>query len=136
MAKESSVTVGSGINPAKKIIPRNQTTGERHLLGVNTVCINPEDASAGGSGLVTAAVLTSSDVSQLPSTPFPYRRSIGIHNSDLEATVYIGFSPEIASGVGWPIGPGSSISMDINSEVIVYGISDRTSNQVRILELS
>jgi hypothetical protein len=135
MARESSVIVGSGINPLKKDVCPNNTTKERHLRGTNTVILNPEDASAGCSGLVTAVTLGASTV-QLPTAPLPYRRAISICNNSTSATVYIGFDVGVTTGTGWPIAPGSAISLDINGDVKVYGASDSAGTDVRILELS
>ena len=135
MAREASVIVGSGINPLKKDVCPNNTTKERHLRGTATVILNPEDASAGCSGLVTAVTLTGSTV-QLPSTPLPYRRAVSICNNSTADTVYIGFDPGVSTGTGWPIPPGTAISLDINGDVKVYGVSGGTGTDVRILELS
>ena len=77
MAREASVIVGSGINPLKKDVCVNNTTKERHLRGTATVILNPEDASAGCSGLASPLTLGTATV-QLPSTPLKYRRAISI----------------------------------------------------------
>ena len=53
MAYEATSIVGSGINPLKKQLPVNATTNRRNLRGTSVVLINPEDASAGGSGVTT-----------------------------------------------------------------------------------
>jgi hypothetical protein len=134
MAREASVIVGSGINPLKKDVCVNNTTGERHLRGTAIVVLNPEDASAGCSGLVTAVTLDAVAV-QLPSTPLVYRRAISICNNSAE-TIYIGFDPGVTTGTGWPIPAGTAISLDINGQVLVYGVSATSSLDVRILELS
>ncbi|MHA2063075.1 MAG: hypothetical protein ACXABY_01720 [Candidatus Thorarchaeota archaeon] len=135
MAYESSVIVGSGIGPLKKLLCPNSTTKERHLRGTQVVVINPEDGSAGGSGLVTAVTVNETAV-QLPSSPLVYRRAISICNNSALNTLYIGFGPELQTGTGWPIPAGTTISMDVNGQVVVYGISDGAGTDVRILELS
>ena len=134
MAKEASVIVGSGINPLKKNVPTNNTTQESHLRGTSVVVLNPEDGSAGGSGLVTTVTLTGTTV-QLPSKPLKYRRAISICNNSAADTIYIGFDLNVTTGTGWPIAPKNTISLDINGQVIIYGVSDG-STDVRILELS
>lgn len=134
MAREASVIVGSGINPLKKDVCVNNTTGERHLRGTAVVILNPEDGSAGCSGLVTAVTLGITAV-QLPSTPLKYRRAISICNNSAE-TIYIGFDPGVVTGTGWPIPAGTAISLDINGQVLVYGVGASNSLDVRILELS
>jgi hypothetical protein len=135
MAFESSAIVGSGINPLKKDLCINKITGERHLRGTQVVLINPEDASAGCSGLVTRLTLTST-AAQLPTTPLKYRRAISICNNSATDTIFIGFDSGVDTGTGFPILPRSQLNMDINGQVIVYGISGGTSTDVRILELS
>lgn len=134
MAKEATIIVGSGINPLKKDVCVNNTTGERHLRGTNVVVLNPEDGSAGGSGLVTQITVDSAVV-KLPTAPLVYRRGIAIFNNSVQRTVYIGFDPGVTTGTGWPIPAGSSLPMDINGQIEIYGISDG-STDIRILELS
>lgn len=133
MAFESSVVVGSGIAPLKKQLPINQTTHERHLRGTQVVVLNPEDGSAGGSGLVTALSVGGTAV-KLPTTPMRGRRAIAVFNNSA-ATLYVGFSPNVTTGTGWPVPQGTSLPMDINSDVELYGIAGSTLD-VRILELS
>ena len=135
MAREATVIVGSGINPLKKDVCVNSTTGERHLRGTATVILNPEDASAGCSGLTTAMTVAGT-ATQLPLTPLPYRRAISICNNSASETLYIGFDPSVSTGTGYPIPAMTSISMDINGQVLVYGVSDGSNVDVRILELS
>lgn len=134
MARECSVIVGSGIGPLKKNLCVNNTTGERHLRGTSVVILNPEDGSAGCSGLVTAVTLNTVAV-QLPSTPLKYRRAISICNNSAD-TIYIGFDPNVTTGTGWPVPPGTAISLDINGDVLVYGVGISSSLDVRTLELS
>lgn len=134
MAHEASIVVGSGINPLKKLVPANETSHERHLRGTQVVLLNPEDGSAGGSGLVTAVTVGSSAI-KLPTTPLKYRRAMSVYNHSQD-TLYVGFGPGVTTGNGWPVAAGASIALEINAEVLLYGISDGTSSDVRILELS
>lgn len=135
MAYEASVIIGSGIAPLKKNVPANNTTHESHLRGTNVVVLNPEDGSAGGSGLVTAITLGGITV-QLPSKPLKYRRAMSICNNSASDTIYIGFDVTVNTGTGWPIAPKNTISLDVNGQVVIYGVSDGASTDVRILELS
>lgn len=135
MAYESSVIVGSGLNPLKKDLCPNNTTQERHLRGTQVVILNPEDASAGCSGLstpVTVGIVTTA----LPPVPLKYRRAMSICNNTVSDTLYIGFSPDVTTGTGWPIPAGTAISLDINGQVLVYGVGSSASMDIRILELS
>jgi len=135
MAHEASVIIGSGIGPLKNKVPYNTTSKERHLRGTATVILNPEDASAGYSGLVTAITLGGTAV-QLPSTPLKYRRAISICNNSATDNIYFGFDSSVTTGLGWPIPAKGTVSLDINGDVHVWGISDAASTDVRILELS
>lgn len=135
MARESTAIVGSGLNPLKKDVCANSTTGERYLAGTNVNILNPEDSSAGCSGLVTAVTLGTSAV-QLPTTPLKYRRAISICNNSSTAVVYIGFDPNVTTGTGWPLAAKATISLDINGQVLIYGVASVASTDVRILELS
>lgn len=134
MAREATIIIGSGINPLKKDVPYNSTSQERHLRGTATVLLNPEDASAGGSGLVTQ-ITVGTTVTKLPPTPLVYRRGLAIFNNDNNRTLYIGFDPSITTGTGWPVPPGTSLPMDVNGQIEVYGIADQDVD-IRILELS
>jgi len=135
MAHEASIIIGSGIGPLKKEVPVNSTSHESHIRGTNVVLINPEDCSAGGSGLVTATTLGGT-VTKLPITPLKYRRAISVMNNSTGDTVYVGFDPAMTTATGWPLGAGACISFDLNGEVLLYGISSGSSTDVRILELS
>lgn len=135
MAHEASIIIGSGINPLKQDVPANSTSHESHLRGTNVVLINPEDCSAGGSGLVTAITLGVT-ATKLPVTPLKYRRAISILNNSTSDIVYVGFDPAITTATGWPLAAGGSISFDMNGQVLLYGISSSASTDVRILELS
>tara|TARA_R110000824_G_scaffold208303_1_gene393884 strand:- start:784 stop:1191 length:408 start_codon:yes stop_codon:yes gene_type:complete len=135
MAHEASIIIGSGISPLKKDVPANNTSHESHLRGTNVVLINPEDCSAGGSGLVTALTLTAT-VAKLPITPLKYRRAVSVLNNSTADTVYVGFDPAMTTATGWPLSAGGSISFDLNGEVLLYGVSSGSATDVRILELS
>jgi len=134
MATELSVILGSGLNPLKVSCPINKVNNERWIKGVSSVIINPEDFSAGGSGLVTALNLTGTAVS-LPTTPLPKRRALSVSNNSTAQTIFIGFDPGITPSTGFPILPNGQLSMDINSEVILYGVTNGPTVDVRVLEL-
>ena len=135
MAYESSVIVGSGINPLKKDLCPNGTTQERHLRGTQVVVLNPEDASAGCSGLATPVTVGTTTI-KLPTKPLKYRRAMSICNNTTSDTLYIGFDPNVTILTGWPIPAGTAISLDINGQVLVYAIGSIASMDIRVLELS
>lgn len=136
MAYESSVIVGSGLNPRKReqFLPKNSTSQERHLRGTSVVLINPEDNSAGGSGL-TGQITVGTTATKIPTVPLQYRRAVAIFNASSTETLYIGFNASVTTGTGFPIPPSSSLPMDINAEVEVWGIAS-ASVDIRILQLS
>jgi hypothetical protein len=134
MANESSVVVGSGLNPLKRLIPENSVSHERHIRGTNAVIINPEDSSVGGSGLVSTKTVGSL-ATKIPTTSMRNRRAIAIYNNSSSVTLYIGFDSSLSVSNGWPLPPGASIPFDMNAEIEIYGVAS-SSVDVRILELS
>jgi len=134
MASESSVIVGSGLNPLKLLVPSNATSNESHLRGTNSVIVNPEDSSAGRGGRVTQMNVGVSAV-QIPTIPLDYRRAIAIRNNSSIAKLYIGFSPGVTTADGFPLNPGESLPLEFNAGIPIWGIADTTAD-VRILEVS
>jgi hypothetical protein len=134
MAHEGTVIVGSGIQPLKKQLPVNEVSQERHLRGTQVVLLNPEDSSAGGSG-VTTKVIVSTVSTKLPPVPMQKRRAIALFNTDTTATLYIGFDSGVTTATGWPVPPSTSLPIDLNPEVEIYGIAS-SAIDIRILELS
>ena len=135
MAYEATVIAGSGINPLKKDLPAHPVTGRAYIKGTSVVVLNPEDASAGGSGLVTTITLDATTV-QIPLIPLRNRRAMSICNNHASEKIYIGFSPNLLTGTGWPIPAGATQPLQLNGDVIVYAIGDTTGMDVRVLELS
>jgi len=137
MATESSVIIGSGLNPRKLQVPLNSVSKEAYLRGTDVIVINPEDSSAGRSGLATQLSVGTNAV-QIPSSPLKYRRALSIRNNSSAAVLYIGFSSSVTTGTGFPIKPGEALPMDMNAGIIIWGISDANGGNadVRVLELS
>lgn len=134
MAHESSIVAGSGLSPLKRQLPVNQTSHEQHIRGTNVVIINPEDGSAGGSGIAGARTVGSLPT-KLPQAPMRKRRAIAVYNNSTTVTLFIGFDTTLTVSNGYPIPPGSSLPFDLNAEVELYGIAS-SNVDVRILELS
>lgn len=135
MAYEATTTVGSGINPAKNALPVNPTDGERHLRGTAVVVLNPEDNSAGMSGLVTQLTVSGVAV-KLPSSPLSYRRAVAIRNfNSTSGVLYIGFDSAVTTSNGYPLDAGESLPLQMNGAVDVWGVAD-TSVDARIIELA
>jgi hypothetical protein len=135
MAYESSVIIGSGLNPPKLNVPFNFRSKERHLRGTDVVVINPEDSSVGIGGAITQVTVNTTAM-KLPTTPLKYRRSLAIRNCNTgSGTVYLGFAPSIVVADGYPLDPGESFPMQINGAIEVWGIAD-VDVDVRIIEVA
>lgn len=135
MAQESTVIVGSGINPLKQQLGVNPTTHERHLRGTSVVVLNPEDASAGFNGAITQVTTTSGVSIQLPSAPLTYRRAIAIRNNAGAGTLYVGFTSGVTINDGYPLEAGESFPLQINGDIRVWGVSNFAID-VRIIEVA
>lgn len=137
MAWESSIIVGSGLNPRKLLLPENPISRESHLRGTDVIVINPEDSSAGRVGSISQ-ITVSTVVVQIPSTPLKYRRAISIRNNSTTAILYIGFNPSVTTGDGFPIKPGEALPVDLNASIQIWGISDANGGDadIRVLELA
>lgn len=134
MAQESSVVIGSGLNPAKYATPVNARSQERHLRGTDVCVINPEDASAGLLGLTSRVITTGGVASQLPAAPLAYRRAVSIRNNSA-AVLYVGFTSGVTTATGFPLSSGQSLPLQVNGAIKVWGIAD-SAVDVRIIELS
>lgn len=102
--------------------------------GTGTIVLNYEDASI-FLGLNAQAISVDTSATPLPASPIVGRRALAIHNSG-PGILYIGYS-NVTTAQGFPIAVDEKIALDIagNPNVIVYGISESTSD-VRILELA
>ncbi len=134
MATESSVIVGSGIHPLKAELPIN-AQGQQRLRGTNVVCLNPEDSSAGSSGVITAVTVGTSAVA-LPTTAMSARRALSIRNNSSTNILYIGFDSIVTTATGFPVRAGESIPFDFTASLMVWGIASAAGTDVRILEVS
>ena len=134
MAQESSVIVGSGLNPVKYAIPFNSRSNERHLRGSDVVVVNPEDASAGLSGLASRVILAGGAAQQLPNSPLTYRRAVSVRNNSA-ATLYVGFTSAVSTATGYPLASGQSLPLQVNGAIRIWGIAD-SAVDVRIIELA
>lgn len=136
MAYESSVLIGSGLNPLKYEVPVNPRSQERHLRGSDVVVLNPEDASAGIGGAVTQITMSSGVPVKLPTTPLQYRRALSIRNfNSSTGTLYVGFTSGVTVADGFPLDAGESLPMQMNGAIEVWGITD-VAVDVRIIELA
>jgi hypothetical protein len=136
MAYESSVTIGSGLNPAKLLVPVNAVSKERHLRGTDVVVLNPEDASAGIGGATTQLTLSSGVPALLPSAPLTYRRAVAIRNFNTSTgTLYVGFTSGVTVADGYPLEAGESFPIQANGAIGIWGITD-VEVDVRVIELA
>jgi len=134
MAIESSVIVGSGIGPLKKEVCPN-AQGQRRIRGTNVVCLNPEDASAGCSGVVTQVTVGTTPV-RLPTVAMASRRALSIRNNSALNTLYLGFNSTVTTANGFPLRAGESIPFDFTASIMIFGIADNAGTDVRIIEVS
>jgi hypothetical protein len=52
------------------------------------------------------------------------------------STIFIGFDPDVTTGTGFPIPPGTALPLQVNGQVLVWAISTVNGQDIRILELS
>lgn len=134
MAQESSVIIGSGLNPAKYATPVNARSQERHLRGTDVCVINPEDNSAGLAGSGSQLTTVSNTPTRLPLRPLTYRRAISVYNAS-NAPLYVGFNSNVSASNGFPLASGQSLPLQVNGAIQVWGIS-ASPVDVRIIELA
>lgn len=136
MARESTIIVGSGINPLKQDLVVSPTTNQRHLGGTAVVVLNTEDNSAGTGGEVTQITMASGVPAQLPTTPLSYRRAVSVRNfNPSTGTLYVGFTSGVTTLTGFPLEAGESLPLEVNGGITIWGISN-VSIDVRIIELA
>ncbi len=133
MAREISVSVGSGINQRLAALPRNATIGERQYTGTAVAILNPEDISAGGA-LLNSQITVSGVAVAVPSVRLSYRRSIAVHNFSGD-TLYVGSTSGVTVNDGFPLLVGSTVSFEIKENIEVFAISDGSSD-VRVMQAS
>lgn len=89
-----------------------------------------------GASQAKASQLT---VGIIPTPLFPVsltdRAGMIVKNNGTTAILYIGYSiAETASGIGYPIGPGESLGIDLGSGSTIYGRASTGTIDVRLME--
>ena len=133
MARESSVTIGSGLKPGINTLPV-RSDGLKHLTGTNVVVLNHEDASASGPISITQIAVSGIAVA-LPSFGLEFRRSLTIRNFG-SGTIFLGNDNSVAINNGFPLQTLETLSLEITGNIPIFGITDGTSQDVRIIEIA
>lgn len=133
MAHEGTTVLGSGIKPQVDTCV-NDISQQRHLAGTQVIVVNPEDATAGGPFRATAMTVGTT-ATRIPTVGLAYRRTIAIRNNGA-STVFLGESSGVTVATGFPLKPDEIFHADATGDVPVYGISDSSSVDVRVMELS
>lgn len=134
MAREASVTVGSGLTPGLSGIPAHPNTQERHVTGTAVAVLNMEDASVGGRIQVDQISVGSTPISIPASGTLPYRRSIAIQNLGGD-TLYLGHDANVDPTTGWSIMAMGMFSIECKNNVPIWVVSAGSSD-VRIIQAS
>jgi len=145
MARESASHLGSGCVPYIYPGPSGQPTphpSEGDVLfnrdGQNIIVLNPEDFGCYRNGTTKQISLTANIVAKL-DVALENRRAIAVANLDSTTILFIGFHPNITTGVGnfggWPIFPHTAVSITCSNKLQIYGVS--TANiSVSIMEVA
>lgn len=92
------------------------------------------------TGLHVAIFVTTKDITDtatpLPTTPYPDRNSMVVHNKSMTDTLYIGPATVTADNVigttsGHEVGPGETFAVDIRDDIVLYGRAE-TGKTIRV----
>jgi hypothetical protein len=86
------------------------------------------------SAIKSTAVTVTTSATQIPATALTSRKSVSIYNNSSE-TVYLGDSG-VTVAQGSPLKQDASIEIDLGPDLVVYGIVNSGTADVRIAELS
>jgi hypothetical protein len=82
----------------------------------------------------TATVITATPGAIVPAS-LTDRKGVVIKNNNTSGILYLGFSmAEAAIATGYPVGPQEALALDVDSGVEVYGVSDSSPIDIRLLE--
>jgi len=98
------------------------------------------------SGLSTAGRNTTLSVGTtaipLPATPLTDRNALSIRNLDLVSNLFIGFADTVTATTtvgtlsGWIVGPNETYNVDIQDDIIIFGIIASGTIKVQVQELA
>lgn len=98
------------------------------------------------SGLSVAGKNTTLEVSTtaipLPAIPLVDRNALSVRNLDSSNTLYIGFSTAVTAdsvvGVtsGWQVGPNETYNVDIQDDIVIYGIVISGTIKIQVQEFA
>jgi len=143
---EQSTVIGSGTVPSLYQGPTHgiadgtfpmptQRDSLRTRRADRVAVANCEDFSV-NIGLLSAAVTVATSATPLPAVSLEFRRALVVHNNS-SVTVFLGDS-SVTTANGFPLLAGEKMAFDIqgNQNVVVYGIVDSATADVRVMELA
>lgn len=123
---------------------RNNRGQSRHVVGPDIhgetlmsesqYVANAADVGSMGRGVATSGLTIADSYVEL-TAGLSYRKVLAVYNNGAD-TLFIG--PSSGNGIlnMYPIaGSGGQISFNVTSGVILYGITDGTSTNVRVMEI-
>jgi hypothetical protein len=89
----------------------------------------------GASELVTSQLTVGTSPVSLLASALTDRLGVVIRNWSTTDTVYVAETPLKATpGLGYPLGPGESLGLDLQAGQEVYGVADPTSADIRVMQ--
>lgn len=138
---DDSIRIGDGIN----LVTTTSVLGDVGLdVNILGGAITGEFTQ---TGLKTQGKVTTMTVSHtptpLPATPLTKRNSLAVTNLSSSDILYIGFSSSvtadatIGTNAGWEVGPNEGFNLDIQDDIIIYGITQSgITIKIKIMELA
>jgi len=80
----------------------------------------------------TSTTTVTTTAGAIPATALTNRRTILVYNNGSE-TVYLGKST-VATTTGYPLAPGDEKSFDLHDGLVLYGITESGTSDVRTME--
>lgn len=138
-----------GASPqAAKVATGTAVSGDKFALDVSiagsTGSITGEFTPTGlkVEGKVTTMLVTDT-VTAIPLLPLSERNSISLTNLSTIDTLYVGFHTGITADqalgttAGWEVGPQEGFNLDIQDDVILYGITETGKTiKIKVMELA
>lgn len=92
-----------------------------------------EQTNISSTSLVNGTRTVTSSATAIPATAANDRKALILRNNGANE-VYLG-DANVTTSSGFPLKPGEIIALDVSKEVVVYGITAATSENVRFMEL-
>lgn len=98
------------------------------------------------SGLSTAGRNTTLDVTTvaipLPLSALTGRNALSVRNLDVSTILYVGFDTSLTADSingttsGWQVGPNETFNVDIQDDIVLYGIVSSGTIKIQVQELA